>query len=251
MAQTVNFRLVVLVILVIIISSGLGYFDGVTGRTNVLSISTATTSSYVTIILPVTSTERSIATTTLSAISTQLQLVNITLTEPFPSLQLIASITPENISQGQNVSITAAVYNSLPYSVAVEAPPINNPSESSCAITWPTAVTIFPGRFTWSSVLSAEPLTQFNATSVPRCGLPSQTGYKFSPESDQAILQSIPPNNLYPPAISINETIAMTGYFTKAGSETKYTFQDFMPGEYTVVVSDAWGQEVISYFSVS
>ncbi len=246
-----SFRLVTVIVIIIIVSSSLGFFGGLESQSNVTSVSTLTTSNLITVLFPVTSTESSTSTTVVTTVSTELELVNVTLTEPFPSLQLIASVSPQNITQGQNVSITAAVYNSLPYSVAVEASPITNPSESFCAINWPTAVTLFPGRLDWSSVIGARALMQYNPTSIQLCGTPNLLGYKFSPESDEAVPQSIPPNNLYPPAHSIKETLNMGGYWEKSSNGTNYVFQEFTPGTYTVLVSDAWEQEMISYFSVA
>ena len=182
--------------------------------------------------------------------TTILQEANLTLAVPFPSLELTAKVFPENITTGENVSIVAEVYNSLPETVAVEAASISDLSEAWCPFSSPTAVTLYSGRYTFSNITGAVFLLQYNGEIQGACSTPTPIGYTFLPNSDEANLQSMPPNNLRLPPTAINKTTSLEGYWGNLAGEVP-TFQPFPLGLYTVLVSDAWGQETLCYFTVS
>jgi len=252
MALVMSFRLVSLMIILIVVSSGIGFLSGSAAQHTETSIATSTVSSVVSVVAPVTSTIESTQTEVLpEQTTTVIQEITVTLAVPTPSLQLYAQVTPENLTRDENAMIDAAIYNPTLSIVAVEASPMNNPSEAPCPIMQPIVFSLYSGHYTFSNLSEAVPLSQYNDSSSVLCSSAlSQVGYTFLPSSDQAILQSQPPNNLHPPPVSINETETLGGYWAKSPITGKYAFEEFSPGQYTVLVSDDWSQEVLCYFAV-
>jgi hypothetical protein len=236
-----NVRVAALIVVAVVLSSGLGLFGGSSRQHTVTTASISTVSTEITDVIQVT--------TTVKSISTTMQAVNGTVTQPFPSLELSARVYPENLTLGENVSIISEVYNSLPESVQVEAPPINDPSEAWCPFSSPTAVTLHLGYYTFANLTGAVYLLQYNGANEGACSTPPFIAYTFLPNSDEAILQTIPPDKLRAPT-AINSTTSLSGYFGNLAGET-LAFQAFTPGTYTVLVSDAWGQEKLCYFTVA
>jgi hypothetical protein len=248
-------RIISLIAIIIIVSSSLGYVEGTASRHTETSLSITTFSTEITALLPVTSTVVSITTTTPpEQTTTILRESNLTLAVPFPSLELSARAIPENITSGENVSIFAEVYNSLPETVAVEAAPIRDLSEAWCPFSSPTALSLYSGRYTFSNITGAVFLLQYNGAIQESCSIPAPVGYTFLPNSDEANLQSMPPNNLRLPPTAINKTTSLEGFWGDFASNLDgeiSPFQPFPPGVYTALVSDAWGQETLCYFTVS
>ncbi len=114
------------------------------------------------------------------------------LPSPFPAWSSSARVYPENLTSGENVSIISEVYNSLPESVEVEAPPINDPSEAWCPFSSPTAITLYLGYYTFTNLTGAVYLLQYNGANEGACSTPPSIAYTFLPNSDEANLQTYP-----------------------------------------------------------
>jgi len=198
-----------------------------------------------TVISPSITTVESISTTTALGETVTLSQETTIL----PSLQLTATVTPINATIGQNISVSTDVYNSLPYNVTLNATSIVNPSQGPCAQNQATAVTVYSGHYSFANISNASPLLLYNASLVFLCPAQFHFTYTFLPDSDNATVVTLPPFSL--PAVSelVNETNILSGYWSKSAGT--YAFQDFGPGQYTLLVSDAWGQEVVCYFQVS
>jgi len=200
-------RLVSLVVAVIVISSGLGYFEGVSNQHTITAVTVSTTSTQITDVVEVTTTN--VLTSVVS------EEVNVTQSVPYPSLGLIAGAYTQNITSGENVSIVSEVYNSLPALVGVEAPPITDPSEAWCPFSTPTAVTLYLGYYTFANLTGAVYLLQYNGANEGACSSPPSIVYTFLPNSDEAYLVS----NQHPPSIlpgTINETVSLSRIFWKS-----------------------------------
>jgi len=238
-----------LIIIGIILGVTAGYFLGprITYRTTFTSVSTSTFTSALTIVSSSISTVESITTITTAGETVTMFTGNFSL---LPSLQLTANVLPVNATPGQNISVIANVYNSLPYNVTLNVISIVNPSEGPCAQNQATAAEVYSGHYTFANISNATPLLLYNASQVYLCPAQFHFTYTFLPNSDNATVVTLPPFSLPTVSEIVNETSILSGYWTKSGNSS-YTFQDFGPGQYSVLVMDAWGQEVICYFRVS
>jgi hypothetical protein len=199
------------------------------------------------------------ATRTILSVSTATEFLPTTATETLflptsnqtavPSLQLSASVTPSNGSSGQNFSIRADVYNSLPNIVTLNTTEITNHANGPCG-SGAIAVTAYSGHYTFSNVSNATPLILFNASLAISCFATFRGSYTFSPNSDNATIHYVFPASLnFSKSVNLNENLS--GYWIREGNGTLFNFQSFLPGTYSAVVSDAWGQELMCYFRVT
>jgi hypothetical protein len=237
-----------LIIIAIILGIVVGYYLGPrpTYRTTITSVSTSTFTSDLTVISSSISTVESISTMTSAG---QTMTVFTGSSSLLPSLQLTADVLPVNASPGQNISMIADVYNSLPYNVTLNATSIVNPSQGPCAQNQATAVNVYSGHYTFVNISHATPLLLYNASQDYLCPAQFHFTYTFLANSDNATVMTLPPFSFPTIAEIVNETSTLSGYWTK--SENSYAFQNFGPGQYTVLVMDAWSQETICYFQVS
>jgi len=246
----------ILLVLAILLSGVTGYFIGnsINSQKTITTATTFSVTDHATAIFPTTTTIVMTDTTTETRIS-QGPTVTFSQTSLEPGLQLDASVFPENTTVGQNVSILSEVYNSLPHNVTVNAISIVNPSIGPCAFGQAIAVSVYPGYYSFANVSSATSLLLYNASLIFLCPAASNSTYTFLPNSDSAIVQYQAPFSSSPFPEMVNLTTNIGGYWNKSGTGgfngTNYEFQYFNPGIYTVLVSDAWSQEVICYFRIS
>ena len=197
------------------------------------------------------------ATRTILSVSTATQILPTTSTETLfipsynqtavPSLQLSASVTPSNGSSGQNFSIRADVYNSLANIVTLNTTEIVNHADGPCG-SGAIAVTAYSGHYTFSNVSNATPLILFNASLAISCFASFRGSYTFSPNSDNATIHYVfPASPNFSKLVNLNENLS--GYWVREGNGTLFNFQPFLPGPYSVVVSDAWGQDSCAIFA--
>lgn len=165
-------------------------------------------------------------------------------------LQLVATIKPIQASQGQNISVVAQVYNTLSAEVNVTTESITNPVFGPCQQRFATAVNVYSGNYSYGDLFNnrSQParLLLYDPSLAYTCPEVFSFNYSFSPNSDIALVQPNGPKGTVGP---VNETSVFSGYWT--GSGQNYSYKEFPPGVYTIVVSAAWGQKVIGYFRVT
>ncbi|HEV2390136.1 MAG TPA: hypothetical protein VGS04_05355 [Nitrososphaerales archaeon] len=165
-------------------------------------------------------------------------------------LQLVATIKPIQASLGQNISVVAQVYNTLSTSVNVTTDSMGNPAFGPCQQRLATAVNVYSGNYSYGALFNnrSQParLLLYDPSLAYTCPEVFSFNYSFSPNSDIALVQPDGPKGTAGP---VNETSVLTGYWT--GSGQNYTYKEFPPGTYTIVVFAAWGQKVIGYFRVT
>jgi len=212
----------VVLVVAIIVSAGAGYLVGVANQHAATSVST----------------------TTLTKEAT-------TATSTVQGLQLLASVRPSSLAVGQNVTIVAEVYNSLQTNVTINAGEITNPSQEPCGLgVVPTGIRVYSGHYTFTNLSAASPLLLYNDSLAVPCFVVFNNTYTFQPNSDNATVSSLGASIKW----VANETISLSGYWTTglvAGPSSKLFSQNFEPGPYTVLVFDAWGQQLIEYFEVT
>jgi hypothetical protein len=155
-------------------------------------------------------------------------------------------IKPIDVPQGQSVTVTAQVYNTLSSEVEVNATSMTNLADGPCQQGFATGVEVFQGHYTAANLSKATELLLYNPNLTYLCPRVFVFLYSFYPFSDVATVQQGPggPSTTGP----VNETSIIDGYWTS--SEQNYTFQTFPQGSYTVVVFDAWSQTTYAYFQV-
>ena len=208
-------------VLAIIVSAGVGYLGGVANQ----------------------------HTTTVS--TTTLPQETVTKINTVPDLQLFASVKPSDIAAGQNVTVVAGVYNPLRTSVTVSARAISNPAQGPCGLgVIPTGIRVYSGHYAFTNLSSATPLLLYNASLIFHCPALFNNTYTFQPNSANATVSYLGTSTKW----VANETISLSGYWTTGlltGPNPGYIFRKFGPGSYTVVVFDAWDQQLLVYFEVS
>lgn len=238
-----------LLILALVVGAAAGYFIGSrsTIPCAVTSVSTSITTSKITVVSPSisTSTVESVSTTTtiMSPIGTNLTTTTTASGETvtvisgstaiLPSLQLTAALSPAIAAPGQNVSVWADVYNSVPDNVSLNATAIVYPSQEPCGVDQATAIDVYSGHYTFANISNSTPLFLWNASEVPLCPPPIHFTYNFLPDSDNATVMIFPPA-----AVSeiVNETYTFSGYWARSGTSfpPSYSFQNFDAGQYTL-----------------
>jgi hypothetical protein len=207
----------VVAIVAILVGAGAGYLIGIDNVHTVTSVST------------------SLLTTTFVTTALRPSFVN--------GLQLVISVSPLNLTQGQNVTISSWVYNPTSSALVVKFPGLENPSESPCELGSATAVDIYSGGYTFANLTGAAPLLQFNANvAPPQCDNIAPAGshpqYTFLSYGENSTM----------------DTNVFGGYYVYNSTGPafhRYVFQRFPSGTYTVVVFDAWGQQQLGHFTVN
>lgn len=161
-------------------------------------------------------------------------------------LELTATITPTVLTEGQNISIVAEINNTLSKIVKVNATSLANPAYGPCQQGFATSIRIYSGNYSYTELFNNRsqpmPLLLYNPSLIYTCPEVFNFRYTFNPKSAIATIQ---PGN---ETKVVRESSVVGGYWTSSGQT--YTFHDFQPGKYTVVVYDAWGQQLIGYFQV-
>jgi hypothetical protein len=181
---------------------------------------------------------RTTTTTATSDVTTTLTVFSWS-TITAPSLELIAKVSPPSITEGQNISIGAEVFNPLPtpFTILLIGAPCGR---------LPTSYQVYMG-----SNISGKPLLLDNASVIPPCFAAYNSTLTFQPNSDIVYDSSIIENFTH----QVNYTDVLRGYWTPDGSlangRTNYMFQEFPPGVYTIFFEDAWGQQQLEHFTVN
>jgi hypothetical protein len=213
-------------VLAVLLAAGSGYYVGISNQRTITSVSVSTVLSTPTASAkPVTSTT--------------------------PSVQLFAAVTPAIAPVGENVSIVAGIYNPLQSQVALNFTESLNPSEGPC-YGGPVFIWVFSGHHTFANLSRASPLLIWNASNAVPCFKSETVSLTFAPNSDRAL--AVSQDMVYDSAWTINYTTVLSGYWINccvAGPGSSYTYERFQPGPYTVLVFDAWSQQVIEYFEVT
>jgi len=196
-----------------------------------------------------TTIEITVVTSSISTTTTTSETTITGSTMVAPSVELAASVLPINPTPGENISISADVYNPLVYTVMLNATSIVNPAYGPCAQNQATSIDVYSGHYTFSNISEGAPLLLYNASQLFLCPAQFHFTYSFNPNSDNATIVTLPPFSLPTVSKIVNETSIVSGYWTKSGNS--YAFQHFDPGQYSVLVTDAWSQETICYFQVS
>jgi hypothetical protein len=162
-------------------------------------------------------------------------------------LQLTAMIDRSAVLQGQNLTVTAQVYNTLPIGLVMNATSMDNPAYGPCQQDFATGIDVYEGHYTSVNLSKATELLLYNPSLTYACPRPFTFQYSFPPNSDVATIHTYGggAGNTTGP---VNETSQASGYWT--GSGQSYNFTAFPQGTYTVVAFDAWGQNAIGYFQV-
>jgi len=149
------------------------------------------------------------------------------------ALELSVSIEPVASPQGLNITVVASVRNPTSSNITLSSREITNPAWGPCAGDYITTVNVYLGHFVQGNLSDSEPLALFNPYAIYSC--PSLTQSVF--------------NYLLGPGQAMNETSRLDGYWS--GTGRNYSFQPFQLGDYTIVVSDVWGQTAFDYFAIS
>ncbi len=160
-------------------------------------------------------------------------------------LELTATI----LTKGQNVSVSAEVNNTLSTYLKVDTMSMSNPAYGPCQRGIVTGIRVFLGRYSIDNISKAQELPLYNPSSIYLCPMAYSYSYDFSPNSAIAAVTSFygdtPQSNW---TRIVQENSVVTGYWT--GSGQNYAFNSFVPGTYTILTYDAWGNDVILYFQV-
>ena len=171
-------------------------------------------------------------------------------------LELTATIESSTLFQGENLTVVAEVNNTLARSVEVNATSMTNPADGPCEQELATGVNVYSGNYSYSELFNngsrPTPLLLYDPLLIYCPALPPLNfSYSFHPDSDIATIQAFNGGSpLFSETEAIKEPSVVTGYWA-GSSESNISFYYFPAGKYTVVVFDAWGQEVMGYFVVS
>jgi hypothetical protein len=183
---------------------------------------------------------------TLTSTATQFQTVTATVMRSVSStsslqpnasnaLDLSVSIEPAASPQGLNLTVVASVINPTSSNLTFNSHAIYNPARGPCAEPIVTSVNVYMGHLGQGNFSGSKPLALFNPYAAYSC--PTYTQSVF--------------NYVFGPGQAINETSLLYGYWSGSGtSYTNYNFRTFQVGDYTIVISDAWGQRAFEYFAV-
>ena len=223
-------------VIAILVGLGAGFVLGNTSVRTVTSVSTTAT------LLTTTSTLRTTSVFTTTARSTTTTLTTATA----PGLELIARVTPSSIASGKNISIIFGAYNPLSSTYATNVTSFRNQYLGSCPISEnPTTYYIYAGHVTFSNLAFNTPVFLHNPSTVVTCKHSFNSTLAFQPDSD--LPTEIRPNMT---SFLVNFTSTYHGYWAR-GSGSGYSFIAFAPGQYSVLVTDTWGQRELEYFVVN
>lgn len=163
------------------------------------------------------------------------------------SLELAATIRQAYLGEGQNLTVIAEVNNTSPDPLKVNSTSMDNPAYGPCDQGFATGIQVYAGHYSLTDLTEAQGLLLYNPSSTYFCPAIFTFYYTFSPNSANATMA--PYLNGFAPENEtrlVRETSVVGGYWI--GSGQAYAFRRFDPGQYTVLVFDAWGNKVIGYF---
>jgi hypothetical protein len=226
----------VVLVIAILVGFGVGFELGNTNVRTVTSVSTAST------LLTTTST---LHTTSISTATVRVTTTTRS-TATTPGLELIARVTPSSITSGQNISIITGAYNPLSTTSTINVTSFKNQYLGACAISEiPATYYIYAGHVTFSNLAFNTPLFLYNPSTIVTCPHSFNSTLAFQPNSDLAT--ETRPNMT---SFLVNFTSIYHGYWVR-GSGGGYSFASFTPGQYSVLVTDTWGQRELDYFVVT
>jgi hypothetical protein len=145
-------------------------------------------------------------------------------------LQLTAQIMPDSAVPGQTVSVVASVHNVLTRQLTLYHSAMVNPAIGPCSKGFMVWVEVFQGHYALPNQTYGSQLLLYDPYAPTYCPPISGLDSTFQPQE------------------VVNETSVFNGYWTTEGQHA--TFHNFLPGSYTVMVQDYWGQLVLLYFTV-
>ena len=186
-------------------------------------------------------------------------------------LRLSLTISNGVIAEGDSISISITVFNTLPVSNSPQPTSNLRLGTSACPTSLPLGVGIFQGNFDAGNVSSAQPMGLYHPGAYSCPGIPSGGySYTFEPESDNMSLsagtstathtltdngttsvQYFVSTPVYKAQAAAN--LQYSGYWTDVNGDIfgeNASFHSFGPGEYTIEAVDLWGNEVFAHFQV-
>ena len=166
-------------------------------------------------------------------------------------LSLTLSLASSTYKPGDRVSITIGENNVLTTENDIPAAgmwPARGLNVGPCGkLNYPFGISILQGDYDAQSMASITPLQLYDPNAVYNCPmiLAGITSYDFQPSSDAAAIDTGTESE--PISISMTTEITPAGFW--AGNPA--TFNNFLPGIYTVVGGDEWGISVILHFTIS
>jgi len=145
-------------------------------------------------------------------------------------LQLTAQIMPDSAAPGQPVTVVASVRNVLTRQLTLYHSAMVNPAIGPCSGFFMVRLEVFQGHYALPNQTYGSQLQLYDPYAPTSCPPMSGLDSTFQPQE------------------VVNETSAFNGYWTTEGQNA--TFHSFLPGNYTVMVQDYWGQLVLLYFQV-
>ncbi len=170
-------------------------------------------------------------------------------------LDLSTQISSSQINQGENITITVTVMNTLfmwnDLPPQYNFPHFDSPyvfSMSPCASVH-YGVAILSGNYSASDFGKGTPLT-IQEPAVYECPALYHIGYyQFLPHSSQARLYGSSAETNYLDTTELSGTLNISGFWT--GTAQEPAFHAFAPGTYTIVSADEWGDVGILHFTVA
>jgi hypothetical protein len=169
-------------------------------------------------------------------------------------LELTAALTPTRLAAGQNLTVVAEVNNTLSRELVVNSTSMTNPADGPCQQGFATGVHVYSGNYSYDQLFNNRsnptPLLLYNPSLIYTCPAVFTFTYTFQSNSAVATVQASLGGSqaLHNESQAVEETSNIGGYWTGTGQN--YAFNRFQPGTYTVVVYDAWWNQLIEYFQV-
>lgn len=166
-------------------------------------------------------------------------------------LQLILNIGNTTIISGQNETIYFQVYNTLNYANTMNygvnytnLPSSFRVSPGPC-IQQPYGIAVIYGNLSINNLYGATSL-QIYEPGIYTCPIMYHiTNYQFLGHSSKAKVFS---GTQKDGTVIFDETVHLSGSWS--GDYSSHSFETFLPGAYTVVAADGWGQSVVLHFNV-
>ena len=208
------------------------------GLASLVHPSASTTTSTVTKLETVSGAQNS---ATSTSTMTEFETMTVTEVSNTSSLQpnataldLSVSIEPIASPQALNITVVASVRNPTSSNITLSSRGIPNPAGGACTYGQIASVNVYLGHLGQGNLSDSKPLALFNPYAAYSCPTYTISNYVLGPGQ------------------AMNETSFLYGYWSGSGTNpSNYSFQPFQVGEYTIVVSDAWGQTTFEYFTIA
>jgi hypothetical protein len=160
------------------------------------------------------------------------------------ALSLNVSLNPAMVAQNRTVAVVLSDTNLLPF--------VNRPSDPGtlkalnlsagpCDGTYPMGIAVYQGRLDLGNVSAAKAIPIYDIYSVYFCPLMPYASPTFT----------------FSPLQSVTSHVDLNGYWSRGetvhpgGGVSEGVLHPFIPGVYTVVAGDEWGNVKIVYFQVN